>query len=122
MNAKKRKLRVRHGEDQIANKVLALRLQFLILAAERYDSQLPLLPGQCAHSIAMEASAVHNVIRFVFPGSCPRNPLGLFLLEMRDPRLRDDAPATCGDATYQGRTSSRVIDDTFFRKADARDT
>src|ERR1019366_1839731 len=64
VHAEEGELRIGHGVDQVEHERLAVRLDLVILAAERNDADFAAQTGQFAHTITMKAGAVDKELGF----------------------------------------------------------
>ena len=69
MNAKKRKIRIRHGIDQRLYKMTLACNQLVVLTAERNDLRAWVCAGEPGYTVAVEAGAVYKKFGFIFAGS-----------------------------------------------------
>ncbi len=61
MNAKKRKVWIRHRINQVFNKIAFFWLQFVVFTAERHDLHIKMITCKFCNSITMQSSAVNQI-------------------------------------------------------------
>ena len=85
VDAQERELRVRHRVDQVADQVLALGPDPVVLAAKRHDSHFTLFAREQAHPVAVQPRAVDHEIAGLVSRSGVYSPLPLLECKRRHP-------------------------------------
>ncbi len=121
MNAQERKSRIRHGVNQVANQVPAIRPQKIIFAAERHNAELRTTSGERRHAIRLQTRAADQEVTVelaVF--RIFETPAGFVPSHLIDTGSGDHAATPPGDDLLERRDNAAIINDAFFGYMDRR--
>jgi 3-deoxy-7-phosphoheptulonate synthase len=122
MHAEKWKFRIGHGVDEIAHKVLALRPNLVVFAAEGHNPDGSIRAGERGEAVRLQAGAGDDARTLVIARGAVDAPGIAFAIDRRDARGSDHFPALGANQALQGFADTRIVNDSFLRNTNGGDS
>ena len=121
VDSEERKTRVRHRINQSAAEMMHVGVEFKVLAAERDDLLLRILPAKACGAVTVQAGAIDDVTDFVSSGCCRDDDATGIAANAGHASIGDDFAIGFLNQFRETLAHSFVVDDSCFRHVNCPD-